>query len=365
MSSTIASQRPPLAVGRRLARETARHGTNYPTNDRSQATAAVQTLSNRMFGARMLTRIILPICLFCGAASAASADPPLLGNLEAAKSYDYCAWAHEHGADSSLLPDVSGYLVSDTSSVDPRNLPSAIVIDAGMRVAIESTDLRTCQDTLSAGRKLVLSARTLGAKRLRKQAKFKRSENEAIAKAQSEITELWLEDQLARHVYLQTQSNSKSGARHWAHRIATADAVSIDERSAQYLRGLLSEFDWVDIHRFTRPVSERAWILVQHSDDHVDLQKLALERMAVYLESGGVLRSNYAYLWDRIAVNSGELQRYGTQPDWGSCNDGKLTLMPMEDPANVDESRATMQLGPVRDDLDRMSSQTCNTVNGR
>lgn len=311
-----------------------------------------------------MTRIILLFCLIAPAALVASADTHLLGNLEAAKSYDYCAWAHEKGADSSLLPDVSAYIVKDTRLVDPNNLPSAIVVDAGIRVASESTDLRTCEKTFSAGRKLISSARKLGAKRLRKQARFKESKNEAIAEAQSEITELWMEDQLARFAYVQTQTKSKHDARHWAHRIATADAVAIDEESARYLRGFLTEFEWADIQRFTRPVSKYAWILIQHSDNHVDLQKLALERMEKYLQSGGVLKSNYAYLWDRIAVNSGELQRYGTQPDWGSCNDGMLSLMPMEDPSNVDERRSTMQLGPVQNDLEQMSRQTCQSVDG-
>ena len=86
--------------------------------------------------------------------------------------------------------------------------------------------------------------------------------------------------------------------------------------------------------------------------------------MQEYLQSGGVLRRNYAYLWDRVAVNSGELQRYGTQPDWLSCKDGSLTLMPMEDPENVDERRSTMKLGPMQNDLDQMSRQTCMSTGG-
>jgi len=294
-----------------------------------------------------------------------AAETLLLGNLEAAKSYDYCVWAHEKEADVSLLPDVSAYIVEDKRAVDLDNLPSAIVIDAGMRVARGSPDMRVCKETFSSGSKLVSTIRKQSKKGLRKQARFKKSKSEEVALVQSDITLLWMEDQLARATYVQTQTASKTDARHWAHRLATADAVAIDEKSSAYLRDLLAEVDWIDIHRFTRPISQHAWILVQHSDAHVDLQKLALSRMQPYLETGGVLKRNYAYLWDRVAVNSGELQRYGTQPDWASCQEGMLSLMPMEDPENVDERRAAMQLGPVQNDLEQMSGQTCMSSDSR
>ncbi|MGB5490895.1 MAG: DUF6624 domain-containing protein [Woeseiaceae bacterium] len=307
----------------------------------------------------MIVRMILQFFVFVFSAQVSVAETLLLGSIEAAKSYDYCAWVHDDKADSSLLPDVSAYIVKDTSTVDLEKLPSAIVIDAGMRVAKNAPDKRACEETFSAGRKLVSTIRKRSAKGLRRQAKFKKSKNKEIAVVQSEITILWMEDQLARAAYVQTQTASKTDARHWAHRISTADAVAIDEKSSKYLRELLSEVEWIDIHRFTRPISQHAWILVQHSDDHVDLQKLALSRMEPYLETGGVLKRNYAYLWDRVAVNSAELQRYGTQPDWVSCKDGKLALMPMEDPENVDERRSMMQLGPVQKDLEQMSRQTC------
>ena len=195
--------------------------------------------------------------------------------------------------------------------------------------------------------------------RMCKQARFKKSRDDEIAAVQEKISALWIEDQLARIAYVQTQTDSKTNSRSWAHRIATAEATAVDEESATYVQGLLSDYDWIDIPRFTRSVSQQAWTLVQHADDHLDLQKRALSRMEPYLETGGVLKRNYAYLWDRVAVNSGELQRYGTQPDWGSCEEGVLTLMPMESPETVDERRGDMQLGPVKNELDQMSRQTC------
>ncbi len=297
--------------------------------------------------------------VLCLMAHGTLADMSLLGDLAAAKSYDYCTWAYKNAADLSLLPDVSVYVSGQTPVPNIQSLPSAVVIDAGIRVASASSGMGDCEETFAAGQKLVSEIRRINARGMRKQAKFKKAKDPEIARIQADITALWLEDQLARVSYSQTQSESKTDSRHWAHRLATADAVVIDEKSARYLKDLLDGYDWVDIPRFSRPISQHAWILVQHSDDDVDLQRLALSRMEPYLNSGGVLKRNYAYLWDRVAVNSGALQRYGTQPDWASCSNGMLALMPIEDPENVDLRRGEMQMGPAQNDLQKMSAQAC------
>ena len=77
-----------------------------------------------------------------------------------------------------------------------------------------------------------------------------------------------------------------------------------------------------------------------------------------YLATGGVSKKNYAYLWDRVAVNHDREQRYGTQPDW-DCKDGKLELRPVEDPDNLDARRTEMGLGPVEQALAQMAANVC------
>jgi hypothetical protein len=210
-----------------------------------------------------------------------------LGSLEAAKSYDYCMWAHDDKADASHLPDVSAYNVDDKSAVNLENLPSAIVIDAGKRVAMGSPDRRACRKAFSEGRRLVSSIRKLSAKQLRKQAEFKKSEREDIAAIQNEITVLWMEDQLARTTYVQTQTSSKTDARHLAHLFATADTLAIDDKSSRYLRELLSEVEWIDIHRFTRPVSQTAMITSTYRDLHPVQRDLEQMSRQTCVSSGG------------------------------------------------------------------------------
>lgn len=56
-----------------------------------------------------------------------------------------------------------------------------------------------------------------------------------------------------------------------------------------------------------------AWLLIQHADSDVEFQQYCLELMEREVESGGVAKSDVAFLTDRILVNKGKPQLYGTQ----------------------------------------------------
>lgn len=62
-------------------------------------------------------------------------------------------------------------------------------------------------------------------------------------------------------------------------------------------------------------------------------------------------------LYDRVAVSQKRPQRYGSQ---GRCNDqGAWTAFETEDPANLDQRRATMGLQPVAEYAAKVSSRAC------
>jgi hypothetical protein len=58
-----------------------------------------------------------------------------------------------------------------------------------------------------------------------------------------------------------------------------------------------------------------------------------------------------AMLEDRIRAFEGRPQRYGTQFDWDE--QGRLSPLPLEDPAGVDARRRMVGLGPLAHDLRR------------
>ncbi|MCR5888662.1 hypothetical protein LRS06_12975 [Hymenobacter sp. J193] len=66
-----------------------------------------------------------------------------------------------------------------------------------------------------------------------------------------------------------------------------------------------------------RQVGEKSafnfWLMVQHADAHIDFQRKVLQLMRREVKRHNVDPSNYAFLFDRIAINSGQLEEYGTQ----------------------------------------------------
>ena len=66
---------------------------------------------------------------------------------------------------------------------------------------------------------------------------------------------------------------------------------------------------------------------------------------------GEVSPVHVAMLEDRIRVNEGKGQRYGTQFDWD--RDGQMNPLPMDDESNVDVRRAEVGLPPLADDIRR------------
>jgi len=59
--------------------------------------------------------------------------------------------------------------------------------------------------------------------------------------------------------------------------------------------------------------AQNFWLLVQHSDYDPSFQKKVLEAMKKQVDRKNASSEDYAYLYDRVRVNAGEKQWYGTQ----------------------------------------------------
>ena len=87
------------------------------------------------------------------------------------------------------------------------------------------------------------------------------------------------------------------------------------------------------------------------ADNDAPFQRKVLEMLEPLLASGETNPSNFALLHDRVTVNEGRLQRYGTQ---GFCvGPGKWAPRPIEDPEHVDARRKAMNLPPMADYMAR------------
>jgi hypothetical protein len=123
-------------------------------------------------------------------------------------------------------------------------------------------------------------------------------------------------------------------------RVSQADA-----RHTSELRGFVARNGWPKISEYGETSAKNAWLLVQHADQAPDFQEDVLLRMAKLVDGKDVDPVDYAYLTDRVAVNTRKKQTYGTQ---GRCaGKGVWEPGPIEDAAKVDERRAAIHLPPI------------------
>lgn len=118
--------------------------------------------------------------------------------------------------------------------------------------------------------------------------------------------------------------------------------VDTDCFNASWLRDQLTEIEWFDSRTFGAGADRAAWLLAQHADLNTALQVDVLSRLERLAREGGTNASNFAYLWDRVAIAEGRPQRFGTQME---CVDGaNHPTGGLEDAGRVEERRAEFRM---------------------
>lgn len=124
----------------------------------------------------------------------------------------------------------------------------------------------------------------------------------------------------------------------------------IDIKNTCRMKEIVQEIGWPMISKVGSEAAFDAWLLVQHADHDVEFQEYCLGLMQA-ASDGDVDRRNIAYLEDRIRVNQGRGQIYGTQ---FIQKDGMHMAQPIEDQENVDIRRAQMGMGPLTEQIEEM-----------
>lgn len=107
------------------------------------------------------------------------------------------------------------------------------------------------------------------------------------------------------------------------------------------LRSILASCDKQMLLQLGQTTISHVWLIAQHADHDHDFQAHALETLHALHKEGGCAPADYAYLHDRVAMNSGRPQRYGTQ----FTIDGQLYAV--EDPHGLDERRKSVGLESI------------------
>jgi hypothetical protein len=114
----------------------------------------------------------------------------------------------------------------------------------------------------------------------------------------------------------------------------------VDQENTSRLADIVAKYGWPTNSLVGKDGANAAWLLVQHADADVKLQRKCLDLMTK-LPKGEVSRIDRAYLMDRVLLAEGRKQIYGTQ---FTSSGGKWVPRPLEDPATVDKRRAEIGL---------------------
>ena len=133
-----------------------------------------------------------------------------------------------------------------------------------------------------------------------------------------------------------------------------AEGVQIDQENTAWMRQIIAQMDncWPGKSLVGEDGAKAAWLLVQHADRDPEFQRQCLALMTA-AGPDEVSPSDVAYLTDRVRVNAGQPQVYGTQ-FWTDPSSGSFGPRPIEDEAHVDERRAQVGLGPLEEYRQRM-----------
>lgn len=117
-----------------------------------------------------------------------------------------------------------------------------------------------------------------------------------------------------------------------------------DRRNTKWLARAVRRHGWPGVAAVGAEAAHAAWLLAQHADRRPHLQRTFLEALRGAVAAGDADRKDLAYLEDRVRVNAGRPQLYGTQ--YGMAG-GVFGPRPIEDPDRLEERRAEAGLPPM------------------
>jgi len=124
----------------------------------------------------------------------------------------------------------------------------------------------------------------------------------------------------------------------------------VDVRNTARMKEIVADIGWPTTSKVGPEGASNAWLLVQHADHDVDFQEYCLGLMKE-ASPADVDKTDIAYLEDRVRVNRGRGQLYGTQ---FRQENNKHVPRPIEDEENVDARRAALGMGPLSEQVEHM-----------
>lgn len=135
--------------------------------------------------------------------------------------------------------------------------------------------------------------------------------------------------------------------------------AEIDRDNTAWLKKTVAKHGWIGEARFGTSAANAAFLIVQHSMD-LPLMMAALPWIEKDVRAKKIGPQPYALLFDRLQIQLGFKQRYGTQI--GQNEQGRPIVLPLEDRSRVDEFRKEIGLFPLSEYLKFFEKMTGEKV---
>jgi hypothetical protein len=129
---------------------------------------------------------------------------------------------------------------------------------------------------------------------------------------------------------------------------AEGDAIGIDKMNRDKLKEIIARFGFPTKQLVGKDAMQGIFMIIQHSDGDPEWQKAQLPNVEKAVRQGDMDGQSYAYLYDRIKINSGEKQLYGTQFKYVDPATRKVEMSETEDIENLDRRRMEMGMMPMK-----------------
>lgn len=162
---------------------------------------------------------------------------------------------------------------------------------------------------------------------------------------QTELIKMYLNDQSVRgNVMHDIISNYNLEE----YELTKMDAVITDQINRDRLKEIIEELGFPTKKLVGKDAMQAVFIIIQHSDGDTEWQKQQLLNIKRAVKQGDMDGQSYAYLYDRIKINGGEKQLYGTQFQNVDLINKKVELADTEDIENLDRRRMEVGMMPMQ-----------------
>ena len=166
------------------------------------------------------------------------------------------------------------------------------------------------------------------------------------------------------NILLEKVYDEDQAAREWTSGMASLSADEIVAHSTEMaltdslnqvvVFGILAKDGWPA--RLSDKANQAIWLVIDHSD--LASRSKYLDLVKAKAEEGVLDKSDFAVLNDRVLMEEGKPQIFGTQIKMAATFVGEdltmqLYLWPVEDPAALDSLRSSVGLSPIGDYLEK------------